>query len=564
MKKSFRFAVLFLFVFIFHSSLFAVDPPEGIKIYSVGNVYRIEFTLPQYQMNSTLGDGEEFYKLFIDGYGVTPEPGLPALPLISFNLFINDKEGNPSFNIKNVRRNEEIISQRIYPQQYPWEKNKLFEDRPFTINKNYYSTDGTETPLVKISEPFILGGIKGVMITIYPFNYNPKENKLSITTQAEIDIELTKAPLTSTLKSKEYNTFLDEVFVNYQALNEKMMMKYLIITAPQFEADLTSFINHKESYGCEVDLFNTTITGTTTTAIKTFIQQRYNDPQTRPEYVLLIGDVQNIPAWTGSGEGNPKTDRNYVYLEGTDYYSDAFIGRFSVTSSAELQNAINKTIYMEINIATLAKKNIFMASTDNYNITEGTHNYVIDTWFGPEGYTNLKLYTQTYNATTQQLITALNDNQIFAIYSGHGGETSWADGPPLSQSQVSGLTNTIYPFVYSFACVTGSYHIAESFGETWLRTNHGGSAFYGSSVNSYWDEDDILERKLIYAMFEDELTRITPMFDMAKIYLANHYGSITPTVLRYFEMYNLMGDPSLPTVRQIPPDLTPPDPVTNL
>ncbi|HSP86883.1 MAG TPA: hypothetical protein VLN45_02015, partial [Ignavibacteriaceae bacterium] len=87
MKKSFRFVVLFLFVFIFQSALFAVDPPEGIKIYSVGNDYRIEFTLPQYEMNSALGDGEEFLKLFIDGYGVTPEPGLPALPLISFNLF---------------------------------------------------------------------------------------------------------------------------------------------------------------------------------------------------------------------------------------------------------------------------------------------------------------------------------------------------------------------------------------------------------------------------------------------------------------------------------------------
>ncbi len=148
---------------------------------------------------------------------------------------------------------------------------------------------------------------------------------------------------------------------------------------------------------------------------------------------------------------------------------------------------------MESYIATLAKKNIFMASTDNYQITEGTHNYVINTHFQPAGWENLKLYTVTHNATTQQLIDALNANQRFAIYSGHGGETSWADGPVLSQSQVRSLTNTVmYPFVYSFACVTGSYQIAESFGETWIRTTNGGSTFYGSSVNSYWDEDDIL------------------------------------------------------------------------
>ena len=564
MKKSFQLVSFFLFIFIFKFSVFAIEPPEGIKIYQSGKDYRIEFTLPQYNLNSISADGEEFYNLLVKGYGVTPEAGLPALPLVSFNLFISDGENNPSFEIINQNKSEELLDHKIFPQQMPWEKIKPLDERPFYINRDYYASRGTEFPLVKISEPFIIGGIKGVMVTIYPFNYNPLDNKISVTTSSVIDIKLSEAPNTSLVKSKDYNSFLNNVFVNYNPLTEKMSMKYLIITAPQFESGLATFISHKESFGCNVDVFNTSATGTTTTAIRNFIQQRYNDPQTRPEFVLLVGDVQHIPSWIGSGEGTPNTDRNYVYLEGSDYYSDAFIGRFSVTNTTELQNAVSKSIYMETNIATLAKKNIFMASSDNYTISEGTHNYVIDTWFGPAGYTNLKLYTHTYGATTQQLINALNDNQVFAIYSGHGGETSWADGPVLSQSQVSSLTNTIYPFVYSFACVTGSYHIAECFGETWLRTPHGGATFYGSSVNSYWDEDDILERRLIDAMFGDDLTRVTPMFDMAKIYLANHYGSITPTVLRYFEMYNLMGDPSMLTVRQIPPDTTPPDQVTDL
>jgi hypothetical protein len=208
---------------------------------------------------------------------------------------------------------------------------------------------------------------------------------------------------------------------------------------------------------------------------------------------------------------------------------------------------------MENYIGTLTKKNIFMSSTDNWQISEGTHNYVIDQYFNPAGYTNLKLYTYTYGATTQQLINALNDNQQFAIYSGHGGEYSWADGPPLSQPQVRDLTNTWYPFVYSFACVTGSYQVSECFGETWLRTENGASTFYGSSVKSYWDEDDILEKKIFEAMFEDELTRVTPMFDQGKIYLVNYYGGITGTTLRYMEMYNLMGDPSMPVVEMSPP-----------
>ena len=328
---------------------------------------------------------------------------------------------------------------------------------------------------------------------------------------------------------------------------------YLIITAPAYETDLVPFVNFKTNTGFTVDVFNTNITGTTNTAIKAFIQQRYDDPQTRPDYILLVGDVANIPAWTGSGSGNPTTDLNYVQLEGGDYFADAFIGRYSVTNVSQLGNAIDKSIFMESYVGSLDKKNVFMASNDNYTISEGTHNYVIDTYFDPAGYTILKLYCHTYNATTQQLINALNDNQIFAIYSGHGSETSWADGPPLNQSQVNALTNTWYPYVYSFACLTGSFGYSECFGETWLRAAHGASSFYGSSVNSYWDEDDVLERNVIKAMFEDELTRVTPMFVQGMIYLVDHYGGINGTTLRYMEMYNLMGDPSLPVAETLPP-----------
>jgi hypothetical protein len=545
-------------------NLLSAEPPEGILLTKSSNGYHVEFTLPTYDLVTVKGGNDDFYRIIVNDYGITPEDGLPEMPLISFNLFIAANESQTSFEIRNTKSIEFELDKHIYPKQMPWEKSKSLSDRPFIINSQYYQTEGIQIPFVKFSEPFIIGGVKGVMVTIYPFSYNPLEKKLTIITEGNFEILLSKIPSIEEGKSKTFNDFLNGIFVNYEVIPSDAMMRYLIITDPQFEAGLSVFKTHKENYGCVVDLFTTATTGITTTAIKNFIQTRYNDPGIRPEYVLLVGDVHQIPAWVGSGTGSPYTDLKYVQLEGTDPFADAFIGRFSVTNETELQNAINKSIYTEVNISTIPKKNVFCASTDNYQISEGTHNYVINNWFDPQGFTNLKLYTVTYNATTAQLIAALNDNQRFAIYSGHGGEYSWADGPALSQTQVRALTNSVYPFVYSFACVTGSYHLSECFGETWLRTTNGGSTFYGSSVNSYWDEDDVLERKLIYSLFEDDLTRVTPMFDMAKVYLANHYGSITGMVLRYIEMYNLMGDPSMPTMRQIPPDTTPPDPIADL
>jgi len=565
MNRNIFYSPIFYLLIFFAFNNLSAKSPEGINLTKTSSGYKINFSLPDYQLKSVFAEGEEYFNIVIPGYGVTPEVGLPALPLVSFNLFIPTEEKQPEFEIENIGYNEQFLSHKIFPFQMPWEKNQSLSERPFIINEEYYNSTGkTDQPLITISEPFIIAGLKGITVTIYPFSYNPIENKLILLNSGTFNILVDQPVTTVTNKSNSLQKFFEKIFINFQSTPDNSAMKYLVITAPAFEAGMQQFLNHKISKGFDAEMFNTNATGTTNASIKNFIQLRYNDPQTRPEFILLVGDVNHIPAWTGSGSGTPSTDLNYVQLEGGDYYADAFIGRFSVANTDQLQNAINKSLYMENYIGTLTKKNIFMASTDNWQISEGTHNYVIDNYFGPANYTNLKLYTYTYSATTQQLIDALNDNQIFAIYSGHGSEYSWADGPQLNQSQVQALTNTWYPFVYSFACVTGSYHLSECFGETWLRTENGASTFYGSSVNSYWDEDDILEKNIFKAMFDDDITLMTPMFVQGMIYLVNHYGGITGTTLRYMEMYNLMGDPSMPVIQQIPPDTTPPDPITDL
>jgi hypothetical protein len=559
-----KIRLILLAVLFLTASSFPGRIPEGITLVKVNDGYIINFKLPEFQQKSLSVKGEYFTEVLIDGFGTTSSSGIPALPILSFNLAIPEYIDQPSYQMLPGVTEAFTPEYKIYPFQEPWSKDKPISDRPFNINRQYYNTRGETVPFVTLSESFVLGGVKGIRINLQPFSYNPLENRLEAVKEASVKIIVPSGENLDAKRSSFYNSYLQEMFINYDITSGTKGMNYLIITAPEYEAGLAPFISHKSSFGFTVDVFNTSVTGTTTTAIKTFIQQRYGNPLTKPEFILLVGDVDKIPAWTGTGLGTPKTDLNYVCLEGTDYYADAFIGRFSVTTPQELQNAINKTLYTENHIATIAKKNVFMASTDNHAITEGTHNYVINNYFQPNNYTNLKLYTYTYGATTAQLIAALNDNQMFAIYSGHGSTTSWADGPVLSQSQVRALTNTVFPFVYSFACITGDYAYSECFGETWLRTTTGGTSFYGSSVNSYWDEDDVLEKVLIKSMFVDGITKVTPMFDKAKIYFVNHYGSITPMVLRYLEMYNLMGDPSLETVRHIPPDITPPEAITNL
>ncbi|MEJ2105213.1 MAG: C25 family cysteine peptidase, partial [Ignavibacteriaceae bacterium] len=353
------FSTFFSFLILVNFAL--AKTPDGIDLKKTSNGYQLEFSLPDYQLNSVNAEGEEYFRITVPDYGTTPEVGLPALPLISFNLFVAFREEAPEFAIKNVQTEELAITKKIYPFQMPWEKLYPLGERPFTINKNYYNSTGNlNQPLVQISEPFIIAGVKGVMITIYPFKYNPSENKLLITRKASVDINLSYPVQPVTDKSEVYNEFFKNIFVNYEGVVSRSNMKYLVITAPAFETDMQSFVSHKISKGFDVDMFNTTATGTTKEAINSFIQQRYNEPSTKPDFVLLVGDVAQIPAWTGSGAGSPTTDLNYAQLEGGDYFADVFIGRFSVTTSTQLQNAINKSVYMEDYIGTLAKKNVFM------------------------------------------------------------------------------------------------------------------------------------------------------------------------------------------------------------
>ncbi len=547
MKQFYKFFIFPLCIMLFSSFAFSQEFPKGVKLVKDGNSYIVEYSLPEYKTSNVKGGNENFTLLEIPEYGVTYQVGKPQLPQISFFLLVGKNESSPAVQV--IGQNKSIIPLKslLFPTQMPWEKTKRLEDRPFVIDRNYYSSTGSaNAPFVTVSEPFIMGGAKGVMVTIYPFNYNPSLNELRATVNGSFRIQLQYSASLDFSPRPAMDEFFASNFINYEFKNSKGTNNYLIITAPEYESGLASFVTHKQGLGYNVFVANTGVTGTTNSAIKTYIQNRYNNMSTRPEFILFIGDINTIPEWIGTGEGTPHTDWNYGCLEGNDQYVDAFVGRFPIQNLTQLSNMITKSIYMENGVNSLWKKNVFMASTDNYAITEGTHNFVIDSFFVPNGYTvNTKLYSHN-GATTAQVTQSIDSGKIFAIYSGHGSETSWADGPVFSQANVNSLNNTIFPFVYSFACITGSYHISgECFAETWVRSPKAGVIFWGSSVNSYWDEDDILERRIERALFTENLKRNAENFVRGKVLLIQYYGSITATMQRYIEMYNCMGDPSI-------------------
>jgi len=140
MKNFFCFLSLIIISFITITEFSYASVPDGINLTKTSSGYHVDFSLPSYQLVRVTAEGNEYLQLVIPDYGVTPEVGLPALPLISFNLFISYTETQPEFEIKNIATSEMILKNKIFPFQMPWEKSNPLDERPFTINNNYYNS----------------------------------------------------------------------------------------------------------------------------------------------------------------------------------------------------------------------------------------------------------------------------------------------------------------------------------------------------------------------------------------------------------------------------------------
>ena len=71
----------------------------------------------------------------------TPDVGMPALPQISFNLFIPNAIKNQLLVLNSIDQSELIIDKKIYPKQMYWSREYSLSDRPFTINSDYYNSN---------------------------------------------------------------------------------------------------------------------------------------------------------------------------------------------------------------------------------------------------------------------------------------------------------------------------------------------------------------------------------------------------------------------------------------
>ena len=506
------------------------------------------------------------------GYGITGAYGLPDLPVLRREVEI-PFGAQVSIEVISAKYIDHSLNalglNPIYPLQPPVAKTEQAEqNQTFTIDTKYYSY-GSLYPsgVVSVGEPYIVRGHRIVQVEVWPVAFDPSQASLRLYSQVTFRLTLSGADMLTTNRqadrfaSPTFDPTLAQRVLNYnqrRPIQVNEQTGYLIISADAYAGAIQPLVDLRENRGFDVTLtLASQIPGGATTAnIKAYIQAAYDTWSLPPSYVLLVGDTDTLPTWTGPEIGT-SSDLYYATMDGSgDWHPDIGRGRFPVRSAQQTTYMVNK--YLEY--ATLTgqepwlKTASFPATCDNYTVAEGSHNYVIDNYTAPGGWTGSfpndpqpggdKLYCVTYGATHPDLVEQFNLGRWAIIYSGHGSYDGWEMSfVPADIDAMTGFG--MYPFVASHACLSGDFGQAEVFGETWvLQEGKGALVYWGSSTFTYWPQDDILEKSMFDSLFADT----SPHADVTVMTYDGLAGmeEYDPGMAQYYwETYNILGDPSV-------------------
>jgi len=339
----------------------------------------------------------------------------------------------------------------------------------------------------------------------------------------------------------------------------------LVIMPEGFEntAPMNEYISWREGQGLDVDTHVVTA-GTSNTALRSYIQGLWG-PTYKPDYILLIGDTSGttsgtwtIPHFVGEASRHGATDLPYACMDaGDDWDPDTTIGRFSVTGESQLQDVIDKTIFVEtgdFSDPDYVKRGAFLATDDQTAGAEQTHDRVIDNYLAPNGYEGIRIYARL-GGNTYQVANAVNNGCLFVTYGGHSSSSGWW-APSFDQGDVQSLYNTgLYGLAFGWSCNTAHYTYSECFGETWLRVaNRGAAAYLSASDYIYWGDWEAweparqLEVYFFQSFFRHDIWEVGPAWRLALAAFKADFGSVPgneDVTRNFFEMMTLLGDPAL-------------------
>ncbi|MCX6927665.1 MAG: M14 family zinc carboxypeptidase, partial [Verrucomicrobia bacterium] len=321
----------------------------------------------------------------------------------------------------------------------------------------------------------------------------------------------------------------------------------LLVTDESLREGMLAFKAQKESEGYAVQ--EIVMTGSfTAEQVRTRIRSSYQT--SGAEYAIILGDTNQIPTFY---YGPTNSDLLYALMDpGEDFMvnywaKDLTIGRVSLTSNSELHNYVHKLSSFVNRSQTNKHRNLtWIAHGHNlseYQFAEATHEWCISNCMAQD-YTHQRFYDLIYDngGSAGPLNAHLNAGTDGVIYSGHANWSGW-EKYNYNVAALAGLYNNLdVPIVFGHCCASAAFGWSTCFGEAWLQTTARGIAYCGATANSYWDEDDILQREEFAAMSQTSGLAVGKAIDAGLAQVRQHYPS---SGQYYYMIYQLLGDPTV-------------------
>jgi uncharacterized repeat protein (TIGR01451 family) len=557
---------------------------------SKGQTLIINYSIEELNLEAVENEHGIFYRVSIPGHTPSYSEGKPELPVLS--RLITIPEGAEYkiriSDVKNTRLHpsSKKIKGILYPAQESETKSLTQRKKDFKIDRDLYASKTTIPSDTVIIES--LGMVRNnrlYNISIKPVRYNPRTNSIEVITSMKIEISnIVTVGSKSEKKSEESLLFtesLEKSVLNYDPEDQitgfsDKPIKMVILTDTTFRKLLSPFIRWKTQKGFDIKVLyrGKKYAGDTYAEIKTTLSNIYNTSDPKPEYLLIIGDTKKVPTLlTGS---NYNTDMYYGEFDGTgDYIPEMYIGRLPVSDTTQLKIVTDKIIQyekyeFEAN-NTFHSRALVSGGTDaaNVKIINGQIYYAISNYIN-----NAKklteyhfYYEQALKPNAEDSIRKLTRKGLsFINYTGHGDAYGWLD-PLLMSGDLDTVTNTnMYPFIISNACQTSTFSNASTFGNRMLLAEKKGAiGFIGGAADTFWDEDfywavgpGAITSEPTYAgtglgaydrLFHTHNEAPSDWYvTMGQVMFAGNMAvsaSTSPKKKYYWEVYNLVGDPSV-------------------
>ncbi len=569
------------------------------------SVFAVQNSVAAIHASKIKTEDQNFIRLDVEGYGFSNHIGEPQLPVLKklieiplgadLEIFFTYK------SYKDLSLSDFNLHDYILPVQPSLSKSQDPAQAEFQFREDVYNIDDfLGDDLVSVTPLGIMRGVSIARLEISPVQYNPVSNVLRVHNDIAVEIRFIGGDISQTIVMKEdgMNPFfsgIGKMLFNYKKpesadnLFDRDPITYIIVSDPMFQEALQPFIAWKSKKGFRVveAYTDNPQVGNSTISIKTYLKTFYENPPDgyQPQsFILIVGDVAQVPAFNGT-TGNHVTDLYYAEYTG-DKFPEAYYGRFSAVNIAQLQSQIDKTLEYEQYLfpdPTFLDEVVMVAGEDashqmiwgNGQINYGTNYYFNE---------NNGLFSHTYlqpepagGNYSIQIRQNVSDGVAYANYTAHCSASGWSK-PAFTINHISALQNqSKYPLMVGNCCSSVAFG-GNSFGEDIMRAEGKGAIGYvGGSNNTYWDEDfhwavgfttitanpvydpsslgayDRLFHNKEGVTIDDWHVTQGQMPTAGNLAVTQSGSSLTNY---YWEIYHLMGDPSLMVYFSQPPDIS--------